>query len=337
MQGQTPVAAMKNNKPVAERAVTDNTETSISNLLTGPCRPPYLCDFVWNVQALNREGKPIGPNNGNSEPTTFFATTYIIQLDSIKVLCTNKPGTYSFSFTLTNVNPGTANLTNFAITSSTPAGAIFGTYAPPIGTGISTGNQLTVTGTLNAATNLSYICIGAEITDAANSFWKASKDTCIKVEPCRCDACDEKNFVMNAPKPAQINWANNMLTFNQPLTITTSPPKTIKTIKAELVYFELIPQLSDCLPCDKDSKLYGHFANGTNSEVWTGAQSGLNISITTPNAPCCSTLFRWCIRYKIEFADCTVCSKTVCYEKKKEGCVVTHGDETGTTNPNQPK
>lgn len=330
MQGQTGAAAMKNNKPLVEKSVLNATETSVASLLTGPCKPPYLCDFIWNVQAVNREGKPIGSNNGTSEPTLFFATQYIIQLDSIKVICTNTPGVYSFSFTLTNVNAGTANLTNFAITSSVPAGATFGPYAPPIGTSIASGNQLTITGTINAATNLSNICIGAEITDAANNFWKASKDTCVKVETCRCDACDEKNFVMNVPKPAQISWANNTLSFNQSINITTTPPKTIKSIRAELVYYEVIPQIDDCLPCDKDATLYGHFATGTNSQQWNGPQTSLSINITTPNVPCCSTTFRWCIRYKVEFTDCTVCSKVVCYEKKKEGCASTGGgDNTG--------
>jgi uncharacterized repeat protein (TIGR01451 family) len=262
----------------------------------------------------------------------FFVTQYIIQLDSIKVICTTKPGVYSFSYTITNPNPGTANLSNFAITSSVPAGASFASFSPPIGTAIPSGNQLTITGTINAATNLSNICIGAEITDAVNNFWKASKDTCIKVEPCRCDACDDKNFVMTVPKPSQINWANNSLTYNQPISITTTPPKTIKNIKAELVYFELIPQNADCLPCDKDATLYGHFANGTNSQQWTGPQTSLNISITTPNAPCCSTLFRWCIRYKVEFTDCTVCSKLICYEKKKEGCLTTGGGNDNHNN-----
>lgn len=320
MQGQTATAAIKNNKPFAEKSITDNTETTITNFLTGPCKLPYLCDFVWNVQAVSREGKPIGPNEGNSEPTLFFVSQYIIQIDSIKVSCTDKPGTYTFSYTIKNVNPGNATLSNLAITSSTPAGATLGTFAPPIGTSINSGSSLTINGIINAAPNLSNICIGAEITDVVNTFWKASKDTCIAVVACRCDACDEKNFIVKAPLPEKINWTNNSLSFNQPINITTTPPKTIKNITAELVYFEMIPQLADCLPCDKDSKLYGHFANGTNTQVWAGSQTNLNINISTPNTPCCSTLFRWCIRYKIEFTDCTVCSKVICYEKKKEGC-----------------
>ncbi|HLF46386.1 MAG TPA: hypothetical protein VI548_08170 [Chitinophagaceae bacterium] len=322
MQGQNGMQAMKANQPFITKDVDNLTQTTIPNLTSGPCKPPYLCDFIWNVEASISHAGAAPQVIGTSNPTSFFVTQYIIQLDSIKVLCTSTPGVYSFSYTISNVNPGTANLTNFAITSSVPAGAIFAAFAPPLGTSISSGNQLTITGTINAATNLSNICIGAEITDAANTFWKASKDTCVKVESCRCEACDEKNFVMNAPRPAEINWNNNTLSFNQPINITTTPAKTIKSIKAELVYYEMKPQIDDCLPCDKDASLYGHFTNGANSQQWTGSQTNLSINITTPNVPCCSTLFKWCIRYKIEFADCTVCSKVICYEKKKEGCVI---------------
>jgi hypothetical protein len=156
------------------------------------------------------------------------------------------------------------------------------------------------------------------------------------VEPCRCDACDEKNFVMGLPAPGQITTTNNSISFTQPVTITTTPPKTIKSIKAELVYFEMKPENDLCIPCDKDASLYGHFTNGTNSQQWNGPQTSLSISITTPVTPCCSTLFRWCIRYKVEFTDCTVCTKLICYEKKKTGCAPTGG---GGDNPikNLPK
>lgn len=330
MQGQNGTTAMRVNQPIVTKDVDNLTQTTISNLYTGPCKPPYLCDYMWTVQALNREGKPIGNNNGTSEPTAFAVTQYIIQLDSIKVSCTNKPGVYAFSYTITNPNPGPATLNLFTVTSSVPAGASIGTFAPPINTVINSGNQLTITGTINAATNLSNICIGAEIKDVGNAFWKASKDTCVKVEPCRCDACDEKNFVFTAPKPAPINYINNTLSYNQNITITTTPSKTIKSITAELVYFELVPENDLCIPCNKDAATYGHFTNGSNSLQWNGPQTSLNINITTPQlVPCCSALFRWCIRYKIEFTDCTSCNKLVCYEKKKEGC-----DKTGTGNNN---
>ena len=330
MQGQNGTTAMRANQPIVTKDVDNLTQTIISNLYTGPCKPPYLCDFMWTVQALNREGKPIGNNNGTSEPTAFAVTQYIIQLDSIKVSCTNKPGVYSFSYTISNPNPGPATLNLFTVTSSVPAGASIASFSPPINTVINAGNQLTITGTINAATNLSNICIGAEIKDVGNAFWKASKDTCVKVDLCRCDACDEKNFVFTAPKPAPINYSNNTLAYNQNITVTTTPAKTIKSITAELVYFELVPENNLCIPCNKDAATYGHFTNGTNSLQWNGPQTSLAINITTPQlVPCCSATFRWCIRYKIEFTDCTSCSKLICYEKKKEGC-----DKTGTGNNN---
>ena len=95
----------------------------------------------------------------------------------------------------------------------------------------------------------------------------------------------------------------------------------------------MVPENDMCVPCNKDAATYGHFSNGTNSQEWNGPQQNLNINITTPQlTPCCSAVFRWCIRYKVEFTDCTSCNKLVCYEKKKEGC-----EKGGIDNPNNPK
>ncbi len=210
----------------------------------------------------------MGTKDGTSEPTMFFASQYIIQLDSIKVLCTSTPGVYSFSYTISNVNPGTANLTNFSITSSVPAGATMGTFAPPIGTSIASGNQLTITGTINAPTNLSNICIGAKITDVANNFWEASKDTCTPVLPCKCDVCDSVKIEVDPKEEIKLDALGNIIQ-NNTITVTTKP---VKTVKAELVYFEYKPDSDDCMICNKDSKTYGNFI---------GASTGL-VSPTIP-------------------------------------------------------
>jgi len=71
MQGQTGPQAIKANQPIITKDVDNITQALITNLITGPCKPPYLCEFVWNVQALTRDGKPIGGNNGASELSTF--------------------------------------------------------------------------------------------------------------------------------------------------------------------------------------------------------------------------------------------------------------------------
>lgn len=71
MQGQSGMQAMKANQPIITKDVDNITQTTISNLISGPCKPPYLCDFIWNVQALNKQGKSIGNNDGNSNANSF--------------------------------------------------------------------------------------------------------------------------------------------------------------------------------------------------------------------------------------------------------------------------
>lgn len=71
MQGQNGLQATQINQPIITKDVDNITQVVINNLLAGPCKPPYLCEFIWNVQALNRDGKPIGENNGTSEGFTF--------------------------------------------------------------------------------------------------------------------------------------------------------------------------------------------------------------------------------------------------------------------------
>lgn len=69
MQGQNATEAMRSNQPVVSKDVANITQAAISNLYTGPCKPPYLCDYIWNVQVKNREG--VGENNVTSEPSSF--------------------------------------------------------------------------------------------------------------------------------------------------------------------------------------------------------------------------------------------------------------------------
>jgi hypothetical protein len=70
MQGQSGSQAMKTNQPIVTKDVADITEASISNIYTGPCRPPYLCDFVWSVTAMSGGTTEMG----TSAPTSFSVT-----------------------------------------------------------------------------------------------------------------------------------------------------------------------------------------------------------------------------------------------------------------------
>lgn len=348
MQGQNGAQAMEANQPIVTKEVNNLTQADVAGILrsgctSGPCCPPYLCDFIWRVEALtpNAAGQAQQVIAGSS-PTMFMVSQYIIQIDSIKVSCTDKPGVYTFSYTITNPNPGTAKLTNFAITSSTPAGASLGSFAPPLNTNIPSNNQLTITGTINGPSSLSNICIGAEITDLVNSFWKASKDTCADILPCKCTACDSAKIEIN-PKEIKPD-ANGNISINANI---SAGPKPVKSVKAELVYYEYKPESDDCMLCNKDSKTYGNIDNGTlgnaagngggtHSLEWLfspdknlSGGSPLALTITVPpTVKCCNAVIRWCIRYVITFSDCTVCNKLVCSEIKKEGCA------KGNSNPN---
>jgi hypothetical protein len=71
MQGQNGTQAQKVNQPIFSRNVENQNQVVINNFLSGPCKPPFLCEFVWSVQALNREGKQIGTSNGSIELFAF--------------------------------------------------------------------------------------------------------------------------------------------------------------------------------------------------------------------------------------------------------------------------
>jgi len=328
MQGQNASQAMKANNPIITRQVNNANEVTINGILTGPCRPPYLCDFVWNVDMIDASGKTLC----SGEPTVYkIANNDIdIQIDSVKVECC-KDGKQNVYIKLKNNLATPVKITQIKIdkVNGTTANIIPSPLTPVLPFIIPGNGSQAFTGQINCidtAKIIRFFVAAEDPVDNAITETEVEADTL----HCACDACDEKHFVMNVPAPGQINTTANTISFNQSITIVATPPKTVKTIKAELVYFEMIPENDQCIPCDKDARLYGHFANGTNNQQWNGPQSNLNITITTPVTPCCSTVFRWCIRYIVEFSDCTVCSKVICYEKKKSGCVQTgggHGDD----------
>jgi hypothetical protein len=73
MQGQSSTEAMRSNQPIVTKDVANITQAAISNLYTGPCKPPYLCEFVWAVEVLNREGISIGNSSAVNSSFKFEA------------------------------------------------------------------------------------------------------------------------------------------------------------------------------------------------------------------------------------------------------------------------
>jgi hypothetical protein len=69
MVGQNEADAIRMNRKLALKDVVDQRQVVVEGLVKIPC--PNGCRFVWNVQALNRQGKAVGPNNGFSTNATF--------------------------------------------------------------------------------------------------------------------------------------------------------------------------------------------------------------------------------------------------------------------------
>jgi hypothetical protein len=287
-------------------------------LAAGPCKPPYLCDFIWRVDKTD----PSGNTLCSSQPATYsIASNDIdIQIDSVNAECCNN-GKQNVYIKIKNNLATPVKITQIKIdkVNGSTASIVPSPLAPTLAFTIPGNGSQVFTGQINCIDTAKIIRFYVAAEDPVDN---AITETEVEADTlhCRCDACDEKHFSMNVPQPGQITTSDNSISFNQAITVVAIPPKTVKSIKAELVYFEMVPENVQCLPCNKDPKLYGHFANGTNSQLWNGNQTNLNISITTPVTPCCNTLFRWCIRYVVEFSDCTVCSKVICYQKKKSGC-----------------
>lgn len=338
MQGQTGTQAIRTSQPIITKDVDNITQAVVTGILTGPCKPPYLCDFVWNVQAVNREGKPIGRNDGTSEPYTFKVQNNIdTEIDSLKVGCCEN-GLQSIYIRIKNNLATAVNITAINYKINGIGAAILLTPVTPPPTQTIPGNgSMVFTASIKCIDNLNTLKI---ITDAVDPVDSDVKETEVATDTlhCRCDVCDEKNFSLKAPPPGNINIINNTISFNQAISIT-APGKTVTGVTADLVYFEMVPENDLCIPCNKDAAAYGHFSNGTNTfELPKPLPQQVNLSITTPQlTPCCSALFRWCIRYKVELKDskgeCFVCHVLVCYEKKKEGCEKTTGGINNPTNP----
>ena len=109
MQGQSSAQAIIQ-QPLLVNDVGNITQTTINNIQYAPCKPPYLCDFIWNVQALNRDGKPIGGNNGTSEAFKISVDPVNYQPSMLKLLMPKNGFILSANenskFTWTNFFPG---------------------------------------------------------------------------------------------------------------------------------------------------------------------------------------------------------------------------------------
>ncbi len=189
MVGKTATQVRASNAPILTRDITNLTQTTITNLITGPCKPPYLCDFTWTVQALNRDGKPIGQDNGTSEPFNFkVAEAACGNITSTSTIECGKPDpktglpTYIVSVKITNDAPAASKGCDLVVNSITSVSS--GTVLPP-------GTSLPVTITSNTTATISFTYFPASTTGATATFslngaWSGGAGDATKV-PLRMD------------------------------------------------------------------------------------------------------------------------------------------------------
>lgn len=79
MQGQNGTQAMRTNQPIVTKDVDNITQVTVSDLYTGPCKPPYLCDFVWSVELVSAIDTTTGSGSVITPTTAEQSTTIQIK------------------------------------------------------------------------------------------------------------------------------------------------------------------------------------------------------------------------------------------------------------------
>lgn len=182
---------------------------------------------------------------------------------------------------------------------------------------------------------VTFFLLGAAMCSNVLSQVSEAK-TNANIPPTVANCCNAPGVVINIPPSNTIVFnTDNTLTLSQAITVSTAPAKVITGIRAELIYFEFVPEGEDCLACNKNSSTFGNFHKGIiatipalgagthamASNFLTPKAAGnfpVSLTITLPPVVrCCESVVRWCIRYEVSFDDCTVCTKVICYEKKR--------------------
>jgi hypothetical protein len=295
MQGQTATQALRTNAPIITREVNNLTQATVNGLLTGPCKPPYLCEFTWNVQAVDRSGKPIGNNNGTSEPFTFkmMNNDIDIQIDTVHVSCCEN-GVQSFFITIKNNLSNTVKITQLKIdkVNGVTANPAISGLSPVLPVNIPGNGLQTFTGTIkciDTAKTIRFFVAAEDATDNAITETEVETDTL----HCICDPC----------KTLGVSVAEEKLTISGSDLVNVSgmlnglDPNKIKKLTIELVYFN-ITQTGDsnCAKC-AENKQWGNFVppavssfNGFGPSVLNGAAFGREWTwISTINKNCDET------------------------------------------------
>jgi hypothetical protein len=350
MQGQNGAQAMKNNTPIVEKEVSNLTQAVVANLYTGPCKSPYLCNYVWNVEASKKTQMGELEMLGTSEPTSFkIATNNVdIQIDSLKFGCCEN-GKQSIYIKVKNNLATAADIIAIKYKVNGVGAALALTPVSPTLPKNIVGNATQVfTASVDCINNANFIkiLVDAEATlDPDNTETEVASDTL----KCACNLCDSN--VVKWALPTQINYSysltNNTATLNGPISFGPYP---IVKLSTEIVDFYWYTE-GDCKKCNNNDYYFGNLIGGNLTSMLGGTSvagpggtpipsshqldfisptlsgvtlsKNINLNISLPpqtQLSCCTDCFRFCIRYTATFMQngvCKTCSIVKCYETKR--------------------
>ena len=274
MQGQTGSQAMRSNQPIVTKDVDNLTQAIVTNLYTGPCKPPYLCDFIWNVQAVNREGKPIGRNDGNSESYTFKIADDNIntKIDSVDIGCcvNNKQNIFIKISNLHLTNTAQVIAIKYRVNGTGPLITLSPTV-PGLPNTITANSSQVYTASINCVDSMQSIKF---IVDA---IWPTDPDninneTAWDTLHCECDPCKTMGVTLKEDKLTITASSSGQILLSGVLTGLN--PANIKKITMELVYYN-IEQTGDsnCVKC-AENREWGNFIKPASS-FFPGYNPGL--------------------------------------------------------------
>ncbi|MCX6223634.1 MAG: hypothetical protein NTV01_02580 [Bacteroidia bacterium] len=328
-KGQTGTSAMQAGAPIFEKEVINQNQLTGISLSQLPIAKDSK--YAWYVQAVNKEGRPFGGNNGTSGINAFKIDNNIdIQIDSLHIGCCLNGFQSIYLKVKNNLSTDVKIMTiGYRKNGTGPLVDITPLIIPPLPVNI-TGYGVKVftssIGCIDGLESLKLLIYAVDPTDPDNYENESITDTL----SCPCTDCDSIN--LNIPEQGTFT-SDSTLWMHTP---GSASPGIIKTIKAQLVYFEYKPESDDCVPCNRDSKDWGNFISATLSDAdfntnailnwghevqWNSTNvTGSNLNGTfnfnislPPLVKCCSVKIKFCIRYIFEFENCVICEKLVCY------------------------
>lgn len=283
MQGQNSTAAIKSNIPVIEKDITNLTQAVVTNLYNGPCKPPYLCEYVWNVQALDTKGMPIGGNGGMSESTAFSIIVVdpsvgCFKLDTtmLKVECNGYDQNGKPIYKITNLilqnigtNNGRTGLHNLPATNYiTPTGFTVANLTPLSANPILPSGSVNISFDLYGTTGTTAtFVVNSTIVDPTNPNLYCDKTIGVTVDLplCICNDCKDLQYTVSSPSVTLSNPINGIYNAIGSLNITGIP--TIYGIEMQVQSYSFTATPAAC-------------SNGVTSVetsgVFVGASSTIN-------------------------------------------------------------